>query len=316
MKRSLEMFISFHRSLTPPGPSTILSTNCFGVTPASLALVLDLLAVLVGSGEKHHVVAAHSLVPRYRIGGHGAVGVADVQLVGRVIDGRCDVELKKIIAHCRERGLTLAFQSLTEEKKDELERLYPGQFRFSPQQATFDYIYSVEALTELRGKKLQAKRNHINRFSAEYPDWYTVPVTPDNIALCRELDRQWKSCRDEVQAVESEDVALERAFAHFGELEMDGLLLSDGSRMVAFSIGTRMNDEYYDVHFEKALPDVDGAYAVINREFSRMVAEKYPSLRFLNREDDMGLEGLRRAKESYQPALVLTKYVADYVGEL
>jgi hypothetical protein len=261
-------------------------------------------------------------------GYYGRIAEVDGYLVQARVYGReavciypagcCDIAgvLKKIIAHCRERGLTLAFQSLTEEKKDELERLYPGQFRFSPQQATFDYIYSVEALTELRGKKLQAKRNHINRFSAEYPDWYTVPVTPDNIALCRELDRQWKSCRDEVQAVESEDVALERAFAHFGELEMDGLLLSDGSRMVAFSIGTRMNDEYYDVHFEKALPDVDGAYAVINREFSRMVAEKYPTLRFLNREDDMGLEGLRRAKESYQPALVLTKYVADYVGEL
>ena len=67
-----------------------------------------------------------------------------------------------------------------------------------------------------------------------------------------------------------------------------------------------------DVGFEKAFPDVNGAYAMINREFSRMIAEKYPEVRFLNREDDMGSEGLRRAKESYQPTVLLEKYTADW----
>ena len=66
------------------------------------------------------------------------------------------------------------------------------------------------------------------------------------------------------------------------------------------------------VHFEKAFPDVNGAYAMINREFSRMIAEKYPEVQFLNREDDMGSEGLRRAKESYQPTVLLEKYTADW----
>lgn len=70
-------------------------------------------------------------------------------------------------------------------------------------------------------------------------------------------------------------------------------------------MGSRMNRDYYDVGFEKAFPDVNGAYAMINREFSRMIAEKYPEVRFLNREDDMGSEGLRRAKESYQPTVLL-----------
>ena len=106
--------------------------------------------------------------------------------------------------------------------------------------------------------------------------------------------------------------ALQRAFDHFDELEMDGLLLSDGERIIAFSMGSRMNRDYYDVGFEKAFPDVNGAYAMINREFSRMIAEKYPEVQFLNREDDMGSEGLRRAKESYQPTVLLEKYVADW----
>ena len=90
------------------------------------------------------------------------------------------------------------------------------------------------------------------------------------------------------------------------------LLLSGGERIIAFSMGSRMNRDYYDVGFEKAFPDVNGAYAMINREFSRMIAEKYPEVQFLNREDDMGSEGLRRAKESYQPTVLLEKYVADW----
>ena len=107
-----------------------------------------------------------------------------------------------------------------------------------------------------------------------------------------------------------EKAALQRAFDHFDELEMDGLLLSDGERIIAFSMGSRMNRDYYDVGFEKAFPDVNGAYAMINREFSRMIAEKYPEVRFLNREDDMGEPGLRKAKESYQPTLLRAKYNA------
>ena len=73
-----------------------------------------------------------------------------------------------------------------------------------------------------------------------------------------------------------------------------------------------MNDQYYDVCFEKAYSAINGAYAIINREFSRMIAGKYPEVRFLNREDDMGEPGLRQAKESYQPTLLLEKYFADW----
>ena len=75
-------------------------------------------------------------------------------------------------------------------------------------------------------------------------------------------------------------------------------------------MGSRRNRDYYDVGFEKAFPDVNGAYAMINREFSRMIAQKYPELQFLNREDDMGEPGLRKAKESYQPTCLLEKYNA------
>ena len=85
-----------------------------------------------------------------------------------------------------------------------------------------------------------------------------------------------------------------------------------GCKVVAFTMGDRLSSDTYDVHFEKAYGELQGAYAMINREFSRMIAEKYPEVQFLNREDDMGSEGLRRAKESYQPTVLLEKYVADW----
>ena len=199
--------------------------------------------------------------------------------------------IEAIRADAAERGGPLRLRSLTKDKKEELEALYPGKFEFTACRNSYDYIYTVEELSELHGKKLQSKRNHCNRFEDEFPDWFTA----------QELDQ-----------LQLEKTALQRAFDHFDELEMDGLLLSDGERIIAFSMGSRMNRDYYDVGFEKAFPDVNGAYAMINREFSRMIAEKYPEVQFLNREDDMGSEGLRRAKESYQPTVLLEKYVADW----
>ena len=207
---------------------------------------------------------------------------------------------------------------LRKGEPEEVEEVYPGKFEFTACRNSYDYIYTVEELSELHGKKLQSKRNHCNRFEDEFPDWFTAPITDDNLPQCHEMLRVWYETHEpavnaqELDQLQLEKAALQRAFDHFDELEMDGLLLSDGERIIAFSMGSRMNRDYYDVGFEKAFPDVNGAYAMINREFSRMIAEKYPEVQFLNREDDMGSEGLRRAKESYQPTVLLEKYVADW----
>ena len=96
------------------------------------------------------------------------------------------------------------------------------------------------------------------------------------------------------------------------KLALEALLLFAGDQAVAFSMGHKMSQAYYDVNFEKSYADISGAYAMINREFSRMVAEKYPEVKFLNREDDMGLEGLRKAKSSYHPTIYLRKYIVEW----
>lgn len=83
--------------------------------------------------------------------------------------------------------------------------------------------------------------------------------------------------------------------------------------MVAFSMGNRIREDTFDVNYEKAVADVNGAYSIVNREFARLLRARYPELRFLNREDDMGIEGLRRAKESYAPDILLEKYLAEEI---
>lgn len=220
--------------------------------------------------------------------------------------------VEQLVAEARRRGLQLRLRGVTDPVKAALEAAFPGKLIFTAYRDAFDYIYTVEELTQLRGKKLQAKRNHCNRFAADYPDWYTQPVTRENMYLCRELSQSWYEFHEETDAVSREKVALNRAFDHFETLGMDGLILFDGVRPVGFSMGVRMHEQYYDVNFEKAYAGIQGAYAMINREFSKYVSEKYPELVYLNREDDMGEPGLRRAKESYQPTQLLEKFNADW----
>ena len=234
--------------------------------------------------------------------------------------GDIGAALDAIREDAAERGGSFRIRGLTRETMAQLESRFPGKFTYTAYRDSFDYIYTVEELSELHGKKLQAKRNHCNRFEADFPDWYTAPITADTLAQCREMAKRWYAMHEDVSDAEREQLrletgALETAFAHFDALALDGLMLFDGERLIAFSMGSRMNRDYYDVIFEKAFPDVNGAYAMINREFSRMIAERYPDVQYLNREDDMGSEGLRRAKESYQPTLLLEKFVADWKEE-
>ena len=226
--------------------------------------------------------------------------------------GKGDVRaaLEELMQDAKTRGEKFCLRGVTDDKKALLEQLFPGKFTFTAYRDSFDYIYTVEELTELHGKKLQAKRNHCNRFEQDHPNFETRVVTMENIALCRDMVQKWYEVHEWNEQIEQEKTAISRAFDCFDKTNMDGLMLLDGGEVIAFSMGARMNEEYYDVCFEKAYSAINGAYAMINREFSRMIAQKYPDVQFLNREDDMGEPGLRKAKESYQPTLLLEKFNA------
>ena len=212
----------------------------------------------------------------------------------------------------RQRGIPLVLFGLSSEETARLETVFPGQFTFRPERDSFDYVYDIERLTELRGKKLQAKRNHCNRFEADFPEWRVLPLTRELLPRCRAFTEAWyRSHYTHNQDFSGERRAISTAFDHFDELHMEGIALEASEGVVAFSMGNRIREDTFDVNFEKARADINGAYPMVNREFARCIHEKYPQIRFLNREDDMGIAGLRQAKESYFPDILLEKFIAE-----
>lgn len=228
-------------------------------------------------------------------------------------DGDKRAVLEAIIADSRERGIPCRISSITEADREELVRWFPGKFRIRPARDFFDYVYSIDALADLKGKKLQKKRNHFNRFRANHPDYRVEPITRKNIPLAQNMVNDWYTARQKTDPDGDyllESLAIAKAFRHFEELGMEGLLLLDGEEVLAMTMGSRLSADTFDIHFEKAREDADGAYPAINCEFARYLLLKYPDVKFLNREDDMGLEGLRKAKLSYYPDHMVEKYKA------
>lgn len=215
--------------------------------------------------------------------------------------------LPALRADSEERGIPMRLYGITAESKAEIEQLFPGEYGFAVNRDGGDYVYDIERLAELKGKKLQQKRNHINRFLENCPDWYTRPITAENLEDCRALASEWYRFHKEEDTT-LEKVAISRAFDNYDVLGMEGLALYAGGRMVAMTMGNRLRRDMFDVNFEKAYADIPGAYPMINREFARYLREKYPELRFLNREEDMGLPGLRKSKLSYHPDEIVEKY--------
>ncbi len=229
--------------------------------------------------------------------------------------GEGDIEkaLHSLLKYTHEQGFPLMFHSVPAVKKDELEKLMPGLFHVEEQRDFFDYIYNAEDLMSLKGKKLHAKRNFVNRFMLQNPDWSFEELTADNMDECRRMSAAWCAENDCLHDLEknSEMCAVRRALDHFDELGYVGGLLRAGGEVVAFSFGEKLTDDTMIVHVEKAMSKASGAYQMINREFAKRFAGGY---RYISREDDAGVEGLRKAKLSYQPAYLWTKYKCSYHG--
>ena len=216
-------------------------------------------------------------------------------------------------------GKPLTLVCVTGAQRAALEESCPGRFAFEEDRDGFDYLYDINRLADLPGKKLHAKRNHIRRFDDQFPDWLLEDITPANVPECVELERQWAALRQEeagesADTVSEETVAVIEALYHMDKLGMEGALIRADGSPVAFSLGGLITPEVFDVNFEKSFGDIQGAYPAINREMARLVRARHPQVKWFNREDDLGLEGLRRAKLSYYPDLLLEKYTAREVS--
>ena len=215
-----------------------------------------------------------------------------------------------IIADAKKRGIPCRLSGLNQDDYALLERLYPGQFSIHFDRDSFDYVYNIHDLADLTGRKYQKKRNHLNRFRGEHPDYRLEPITEENLPLVRTLTDRWYEARLAENPLGDfllEQAALNRALGHFTALALEGLLLWDGENLLAMAMGSFLKEDTFDIHFEKALDRTDGTYAAINQGFAAHLREKYPTLRYLNREDDLGIEGLRRAKMSYYPDHMVEK---------
>lgn len=213
-------------------------------------------------------------------------------------------------AEAKKRPFTL--RSITPENTEKIDILFPCHFRFKKNRDYFDYVYSAEKLATLSGKQLHAKRNYINRFEQRYK-WSFEPVDESNLNICMDMNAEWvrRHVRpDNYNDYRHEIEALDKVFKNYSALGLDGGILKANEQPVAFTMGEKLCSDTYIVHFEKAMADVEGAFQMVNREFVRFILSKHPEIIYINREDDMGSENLRKAKKSYYPEFLVEKYNA------
>ena len=197
-----------------------------------------------------------------------------------------------------------------------------------PLRDQYDYIYRRTDLATLHGRHLDSKRNHIHRFRAEHPDFEYRPLTPEIFDECRRLTEIWQEEKAAIkreqsqvylssaereqaptkfngnsEAIDVEKKVMETIFSNWDALGMIGGSIFVDGRMVAFTYGSAVTTDTLDVCVEKADRHVEGAFAIINQQFAEHLPEQYV---YLNREEDMGIPGLRQAKLSYHPEILLT----------
>ncbi|SCJ74192.1 Uncharacterized conserved protein [uncultured Clostridium sp.] len=219
-----------------------------------------------------------------------------------------------LIAQAKEQGKPLCMREISEPLAGELRSLYADQLIFTYNDDYSDYVYNRQDLLELKGKRYHAKRNHVNRFKSLYAYCYE-PLSPENVEECAQAAARWEQLKqeagltqEEAQTIAYEHIALREALSHFEALQAQGGAIRIDGQIQAFCVGELLTPQVGCVHFEKADAQYHGLYAVINQEF---IAHTWPEALYINREEDMGLPGLRKAKQSYYPVKMIRKYRAE-----
>lgn len=246
------------------------------------------------------------LVIRFHIDGSERIGY--MQPIG---EGDFSRLLPLLRADAEAHGQRLRILGLTQRGCEQLRTVPTARFAFETDPAWADYIYSADDLRNLTGRRYQPKRNHINRFTSEYPDYRYEELTPDRFDECMRLEREWRQTHEgHTSELCAEQQAMQRGFAHYAELGLYGGCIYVGEKLVAFTFGSAVNGHTFDTHFEKADMTYDGAFTVINKLFAQHLPPRFTRI---NREEDLGIEGLRQAKLSYHPVEIAHKYQAIHL---
>lgn len=200
------------------------------------------------------------------------------------------------------------FTELLSSEVKILEEFFPNKFSFKSNRDDFEYIYNISDLAELKGKKYHGKRNHISRFNKLY-NWKYEPICNENKFSCLDFSEEWFMSNTDKQDINSlkEYFAIKKAIENYEPLDLIGGLIKVNDKIVAFTIGEKINDTTLLIHFEKAFSEFEGSYSVINNEFCKHQVNNF---KLINREEDMGIPGLRKSKLSYKPKFLIEKYNA------
>ncbi len=230
-------------------------------------------------------------------------GFADRQSFRLPIGGDINEGIRKIEEYCGNE--TPLFWIQQGENFSKLNEEFREKYEMTEFRDASDYIYLREKLATLSGKKYHSKRNHINSFSKKF-DWHYEEISSENIKAVKECaDRWYKENTDKRDKfLDCEQNGVNLILDNMERLGVLGGAIFVDSKAVAFTLGSPISSDVFDVHIEKALSDYAEGYTVINNEF----AKRLTNYKYLNREDDMGLEGLRKAKLSYKPEILLKKY--------
>ena len=210
--------------------------------------------------------------------------------------------------YSREKGYPLKLYNVTEENFAQMEEWYPGEYQVEYDRDQADYVYESEKLATLAGKKLHSKRNHINKFKTANPDWCYETLDEKNQEECFQMALRWRNqngCEEDPEKNAEMCVTL-NSLRLYRELGQTGGIIRVNGEIAAFAIGEPICDDTFVVHVEKAFAGIDGAYPMINQQF---VEHECMDYKYVNREDDTGAEGLRKAKLSYKPAFLVEKGV-------
>ncbi|MBU4563763.1 MAG: DUF2156 domain-containing protein [Desulfarculus sp.] len=182
-----------------------------------------------------------------------------------------------------------------------------GRFSIALDRGNSDYVYLASELAELPGRRFHRKKNHFNKFVKNFSFEYR-PLGAEMIRLVLDMQENWCQLRDCDQdpGLASEDRAIWEALTNYEHLDYSGGVILINGRVEAFSLGEPLSPDTAVIHIEKGNPDFDGIYAAINKLF---VEGAWSGMTYINREQDLGLSGLRKAKESYLPHHLVNKYV-------
>lgn len=207
-------------------------------------------------------------------------------------------------------GQELRFAFLTDEQMSVLEEHMPGQFDYYTDSADSDYVYERRELADLSGRAFHKKKNHFSKFERSYPDYEYEQLGCGNCEDALMVAGTWygEHAGEEDKAHQIEYDAIREALQNLEELELTGGIIYVKNRPIAMTVASYINQDVIDVHYEKVVGAYaeNGGYAAINRLF----AKNCEGAGWLNREEDMGIEGLRKAKMSYRPKLMVRKYSA------